>query len=89
MNSRIQGRWLGLTRSAWVLLAILITLLIAASIPFEYAYYKSICMSAACATDLDAQLTLGGVQALQAAAGLKVPEAPLSAYNAAAPINAK
>ena len=29
------------------------------------------------------------VQALQAAAGLKIPEAPLSAYNSAVPINAK
>jgi hypothetical protein len=65
MTSHIQGRWLGLARSAWVLLAILIMLLIAAGIPLEYAYYKSICMSAACGTR-SGQLTLEAVQALQA-----------------------
>src|SRR5262249_41504438 len=65
MNSLLGG-WLILARSVWVLMAVLIMLLMAVGIPFEYAYYKSICMSAACATDLDAQLTLEGVRALQA-----------------------
>src|SRR5437773_1104209 len=44
-------RRLILMRVAWVLMAVLIMLLIAAGIPFEYAYYKSICMGAACATE--------------------------------------
>jgi GAF domain-containing protein len=64
-DAGLHRRWLVLARAAWVLLAALITLLIVASIPFEYAYYKSICTSTVCATD-SKRLTLEGVQALQA-----------------------
>jgi hypothetical protein len=66
-DTRLRGRWLVLARWAWVLLAVLLMLLIAVGIPFEYAYYQSICTSAACSTDdVTAQLTPEGVQALQA-----------------------
>jgi hypothetical protein len=64
-DTRLHGRWLRLARWAWLLLAVLIVLLIAAGIPFEYAYYKSICMGAACANDTE-RLTPEGVQTLQA-----------------------
>lgn len=65
-DTSLHGRWLVLARAAWVLLAVLLMLLSAVGIPFEYAYYKSICTGVMCATDLGAQLTPEGVQALQA-----------------------
>jgi hypothetical protein len=63
---RLRGRWLPLARLGWLLIAMLIILLIAAGIPFEFAYYKGICRTAACATELAAPLTPERTHALQA-----------------------
>src|SRR5437762_11726679 len=72
-------RRLILVRVAWVLMAVLIMLLIAAGIPFEYAYYNSICMGAACATEtLSDRLTPEGMQALQV---LGLSAGSYAAYN--------
>src|SRR3954447_26808128 len=65
-STHLRGRTLLLARAAWLLLAVIIIMLIGAGVPFEYAHYKGICAGAACATDLGAQLTPEGVQALQA-----------------------
>jgi hypothetical protein len=65
-RDRRSGRPLLLLRSMWVVLAILVLALNAASIPHLYTKYKSVCTSAACAhSDQIVRLTPEGVRALR------------------------
>ena len=61
-NTRLGGRWLILVRVTWLAWVVLVAGLFVASLPANFAYYRTVCTQAPCVD----QLTPEQVQAFQA-----------------------